>query len=58
MNYLIEEYSCTIPYPTEDRLEEGTCVARLQIAPYNEDQPGLRMHYGYKDTVSGPFIFN
>ncbi|KAG5674979.1 hypothetical protein PVAND_004921 [Polypedilum vanderplanki] len=49
-NYLIEEYWGKIAYPQEDHMRQGTCRVRLQIAPYDKEQPGLRMHYAYKDT--------
>jgi hypothetical protein len=58
-NYLIEEYWGTISYPQEDQLKNnGTCRVRLQIAPYDKDQPGLRMHYAYNDTVSMNQLLN
>lgn len=51
-NYLTEEYWGMTPYPSEDGLKDGKCRVRLQIAPYHTDQPGLRIHYRYKDLVS------
>jgi len=50
-NYLTEEYWGTTPYPKEDGLKDGKCRVRLQIAPFHHDQPGLRIHYRYKDLV-------
>lgn len=49
---MIEEYTGTIDYPQEDGLKKGHCRVRFQIAPYHEEQPGLRMLYEYKGTVS------
>lgn len=58
-NYLIEEYWGTTSYPQEDQLNKnGTCRIRLQIAPYDKEQPGLRMHYAYSDTWRHISTFN
>lgn len=48
---MIEEYTATTDYPPEDNLK-GQCRVRFQIAPYHDEQPGLRMLYEYKGTVS------
>jgi hypothetical protein len=47
---MIEEYTGTTDYPPEDNLK-GQCRVRFQIAPYHDEQPGLRMLYEYKGTV-------
>jgi hypothetical protein len=49
---MIEEYWGTTPYPTEDNLKKGNCRVRLQIAPHDDEEPGLRIYYAYKDSVS------
>lgn len=49
-SYMIEEYTGTTDYPPEDNLK-GQCRVRFQIAPYHDEQPGLRMLYEYKGTV-------
>jgi hypothetical protein len=51
-NYLTEEYSGTTPCPKEDDLKQGTCRVRMQIAPFHPDEPGLRIYYAYKNSVS------
>lgn len=51
-SYMIEEYTGTIDYPQEDGLKKNQCRVRFQIAPYHEEQPGLRMLYEYKGAVS------
>lgn len=51
-NYLTEQYQGIIPYLKEDRLKEGTCTVRLEFSPYHQEQPGLRIYYAYKKSVS------
>lgn len=52
-NYLTEEYGGTTPCPKEDDLKQETCRIKIQIAPFHPDEPGLRVYYAYKNTVSG-----
>lgn len=54
-SYMIEEYIGTTDYPPEDNLK-GQCRVRFQIAPYHDEQPGLRMLYEYKGEVC--FLIN
>jgi hypothetical protein len=49
---MIEEYMGTIDSPKEDGLKKGQCRVRFQIDPYHDEQPGLRVLYEYKGTVS------
>lgn len=51
-NYLMEEYRAVAPPQKEDDLKDEKCSVLLQIAPYHTDQPGLRIHYKYKNEVS------
>jgi hypothetical protein len=51
-NYLTEEYSGTTPCPKEDDLKQGTVRVRIQIAPFHHEQPGLRIFYPHKNSVS------
>jgi len=50
-NYLTEEYSAATQYQKDDGFKTGMCRVRLQIAPFHEDQPGLRVFYSYKNEV-------
>ena len=56
-SYMIEEYTGTTDHPPEDNLK-GQCRVRFQIAPYHDEQPGLRMLYEYKGTVSFEFFIS
>ena len=49
---MTEQYQGIIPYLKEDRLKEGTCTVRLEFSPYHQEQPGLRIYYAYKKSVS------
>lgn len=51
-NYLTEKYSGTTACPKEDDLKQGTCRVQMEIAPFHQEEPGLRIYYSYKDTVS------
>lgn len=51
-NYLTEEYTGTTPCPKEDGLKQGTCNVKMQIAPFHQDEPGLRIYYAHKNSVS------
>lgn len=51
-NYLTEKYNGTTPYPKEDDLKQGTCRVQMEISPFHHEEPGLRIYYPYKNTVS------
>jgi hypothetical protein len=50
-NYLTEEYSGTSSCDQEDELRQS-CRVQIQIVPFHAEEPGLRIHYAYKNTVS------
>lgn len=50
--YLTEEYSGTTTCPKEDDLRQNTCCVRMQISPFHEHEPGLRVYYAHKNSVS------
>uniref|UniRef100_A0A1B0CSM3 non-specific protein-tyrosine kinase n=2 Tax=Lutzomyia longipalpis TaxID=7200 RepID=A0A1B0CSM3_LUTLO len=49
--YLTEEYSASTPYLRErdQTPKRNSCPVTLRISPYHADQPGLRVHYAYKN---------
>lgn len=58
-NYLTEEYSGRVQScPKEDGMKQNTCFVRMQVAPFHQDEPGLRIYYAYKNSVSENYIAN
>lgn len=51
--YLIEEYHCNANYLPEDNYRnDGTCPVIVQVNPFDNDKPGLKVFYKHKNEVS------